>query len=119
MTVDRTPFYWEKVGRSYQYNSAGNNNKADQGLWGKKSNRIRNPYNLILVGDMPAVAYGVDCDPFFYAYWHNKKENGWANILFADLHVNYKHITNKNPETGKREVGYDFQNGPGWTFVAK
>jgi len=117
MPVDRRPLYWEKVGRSYQYNSSCNSNKAAQGLWGKKLGGVRNPYNLILVGGMPAVAYGADYDPYFYAYWHNKKENGWANLLFVDLHVDFMHVTNKNPETGQRGMGYDYQNGDGWTFV--
>ena len=117
MSVDRRPHYWEKVGRSYQYNATGNSNKAAQGLWGKKITSVRNPYNLVMIAGMPGVAYGADCDPFFYAYWHHKKENGWANILFVDQHVDFMQITNKNPDTGQRDVAYDFQHGPGWDFV--
>jgi prepilin-type N-terminal cleavage/methylation domain-containing protein len=117
MPVDRRPSYWDKVGRSYQYNTGGNANRAAQGLWGKKISSVRNPFGLILVSGIPGIAYAADNDPYFYAYWHNKQENGWANVLFVDQHIEYKHITNKNPETGRREIGYDYQSGPGWTFV--
>ena len=117
MSVDRRPLYWEKVGRSYQFNTGGNANKAAQGLWGKKISAVRNPYSLIMVSGIPGIAYGADFDPYLFAYWHNKKENGWANVLFVDQHVDLMHITNKNPETSQRDVTYDYQHGPGWDFV--
>ncbi|MFI4911949.1 MAG: type II secretion system protein [Sedimentisphaeraceae bacterium JB056] len=116
--VERTPTYWYTMGRSYTYNAGGNNNNTSQGLWGKKVTDIPNPSRVIVVGDSPAVCYSGNYDPFMYAYWHNKKENGWANTLFVDLHINYQQMTNRDPETGVRTTGQqDFQHGTGWTFV--
>lgn len=117
MTQDRTPHYYEKTGRSYKYNSDACNNSAMQGLWNKKLPSVKNPYNLIVAGDQALLTYSCGYDPYLYAYWHNKTENGWANILYADQHVDFKQMTNKNPQTGQREPGYDFQNGEGWTFI--
>ena len=116
--VERKPTYWYTMGRSYTYNAGGNNNNSSQGLWGRKITDITNPSRVIITGDSAAVCYSGNYDPFMYAYWHNKKENGCANILFVDQHVAYMQMTNRDPETGIRTTGVqDFQHGTGWTFV--
>jgi prepilin-type N-terminal cleavage/methylation domain-containing protein len=115
---DRKPTYWDSMGRSYYYNAGANNNNIDQGLWGKRITEIRNPSRVIHSGDITVAAYSGGYSPYLEGYWHNKKENGWANVLFVDQHVEYLQITDRDPETGIRKTGVnDFQNGNGWTFV--
>ena len=110
---DELPTLFHTQGISYRYNSSALNNDGIKGLWNKKSSDIRNPSKVILIHEEPFVVYGFNWmgawpQPATYAYWHHKRQLGWANVAFVDGHVQYLQATHNRP---------DFQHGPGWTVV--
>jgi prepilin-type N-terminal cleavage/methylation domain-containing protein/prepilin-type processing-associated H-X9-DG protein len=112
-TFDELPTLFHTQGISYRYNSSAIDNDGTKGLWNKKSSEIRNPSKVILSHGEPFIVYGFKWMgawplPVTYAYWHNKKQLGWANVLFVDGHVRYLRATYNNP---------DFQHGPEWSAV--
>jgi prepilin-type N-terminal cleavage/methylation domain-containing protein/prepilin-type processing-associated H-X9-DG protein len=115
---ERRPTVWDHVGCSYLPNFTANSNihENNEGLWGKKLTRVRNPHTLIMVRDFSFLAYfrspegSYDGEPFGYFYWHDNKENGWGNVTFVDGHTKYLLATQNKP---------DYQNGDGWTFLKR
>jgi prepilin-type N-terminal cleavage/methylation domain-containing protein len=88
-SLDRQPSIWDTWGWSYRFNTEADNSNSPLGLWNKKVSQVKHPYQVVLVHDCPLIAYFAGYDPFEYYYWHNKKENGWANAAFVDYHVEY------------------------------
>ena len=110
---DRFPTVFDQWGISYRYNSGALNNEGRKGLWNKKLTQVRNPTRVVLANDDPFDVYGFNWygawpAPMTYSYWHNRKELGWANLLFVDGHLQYLKATLNKP---------DFQHGPTWTVV--
>ncbi|MCD6174587.1 MAG: type II secretion system protein [Planctomycetes bacterium] len=112
---DRLPTVWEALGTSYYYNCTAIANNGALGVWNKKVSDTKNPYKLILVGDMTVGTYGFGADPFQYGYWHNKHELGWANTMFVDYHSEYIQVHLDDPDNAT----YNFQTGQNWTFLFK
>lgn len=111
---ERFPTMWESLGRSYLYNSSAHANSATRGLWGKKLNQILHPRDVILVMDNSFSCWFLgkkDGKPFYYAYWHDKKELGYGNVAFIDNHIEYKQA--EDPAM----MGGEYQSGVGWTTV--
>jgi type II secretory pathway pseudopilin PulG len=101
------------IGISYRYNSSAQNNDGTLGLWNKKLSDVVRPAKVLLAYEQPFDIYsfnwlGAWPMPLTYCYWHNKKVNGWANMVIVDGHVVYLLDSYRNP---------DFQHGPGWTSV--
>ena len=86
-----------------------------QGLWDKKFEEVRKPSKVILVAGTPAVTYNYNYNPFQWAFWHDRKEPGWANVAFVDNHIGYiqVHYTDNDPLGPE----YTFQRGKDWTFI--
>jgi len=110
---DDLPTTFQSQGISYRYNSDAINNEGTKGLWNKKAGDIRNPSKVILILGDPFMVYSMKWmgpwpQPAMYAYWHNKQQLGWANVVFVDGHIQYLQATHNKP---------DFQHGPGWTVV--
>ena len=106
--ADRKPTLWVTNGCSYFYNSNALNNDAVEGLWGKKSGRVKHPSAVLLAGDWGMTTYLLGNRPFQNVFWHNKKQLGWINTSFVDTHVQYLQMTPNKP---------NFQNGTGWTVL--
>ena len=110
---DELPTLFYTQGISYRYNSGAIENDGRKGLWNKKSSNVRNPSRVIMIHGEPFIVYGFTWmgswpSPVTFAYWHNQKELGWANVIFVDGHVQYLRATHNKP---------DFQHGPSWTVV--
>ncbi|MCZ7638640.1 MAG: DUF1559 domain-containing protein [Verrucomicrobia bacterium] len=110
---DELPTLFHTQGISYRYNSSAIDNDGTKGLWNKRSSDVPNPSRVILIHGEPFVVYGFKWMgawplPATYAYWHHKKQLGWANIMFVDGHAQYLQATHNKP---------DFQHGPNWTVV--
>jgi prepilin-type N-terminal cleavage/methylation domain-containing protein/prepilin-type processing-associated H-X9-DG protein len=106
LTVDFKPtlHYW--TGTSYGYNARTNAYLPTQGLWGKKLFEVIRPNRTVLVRDWSNSAYLGGYDPYFYLYWHNKKELGCGNMGFVDGHAAYIQV--------KRTPSYQY--GSDWSF---
>ena len=104
---DTKPSNWDVYGSSYSWNGDAFNNSL-LGLWKKKLSSVKRPYKTVLVGDGPIGTWSHGYEPFMNYYWHDKKELGWSNAAFVDMHIEYLQFTKDDP---------DFQNGPGWTFI--
>jgi prepilin-type N-terminal cleavage/methylation domain-containing protein len=109
MRIKYEPTCWDYLGDSYFYNSAGLAN-ANVALWMKKGANVKNPTRLILVGDFTLITYFGGYNAFQEMYWHNRKELGWANTAFVDMHIDYIQVTRDNPKNY-------CQQGDGWTFI--
>jgi prepilin-type processing-associated H-X9-DG protein len=112
---DELPTLFHTQGISYRYNSSALNNDGNKGLWNKKASQVRNPSRVILMHGEPFIVYafnwldaGAWPKPATYAYWHHKRQLGWANVMFVDGHLSYLQATHDKP---------DFQHGPDWTVV--
>jgi prepilin-type N-terminal cleavage/methylation domain-containing protein/prepilin-type processing-associated H-X9-DG protein len=101
---------WNLAGSSYLYNSAAINNDGTLGLWQKNRLQVKRANKCILAGDFGIATYwgavNPPYTPYVRAYWHNRKEFGWNNVLFVDGHVDFIKMTPDKP---------DFQNGDNWT----
>ncbi len=110
--MDLSPSVFDTDGSSYFYNCSANDNDGDAGLYRKKSTDVRNPSRMILANDFAFNCYFEYVrwgrNVFQYMYWHDKKNLGFANVLFVDSHVGYYQATPNRP---------DFQRGRDWTFV--
>ncbi len=115
----RQPTDFYALGASYGYNAAPGNivKETINGVpmfWGVAGRRVEEMYkpNEVLVATCGAFgAYGFyesHKAKFMNYYWHNKKEDGWANILFTDMHVDYKKRTFDKPSSFE---------GEGWTQI--
>jgi prepilin-type N-terminal cleavage/methylation domain-containing protein/prepilin-type processing-associated H-X9-DG protein len=110
---DDLPTTFDSQGISYRYNSDAINNEGTKGLWNRKAGDIRNPSKVILALGDPFMVYAMKWmgswpQPAMYAYWHDKKQLGRANVVLVDGHVQYLQATHNRP---------DFQHGPDWTVV--
>jgi prepilin-type N-terminal cleavage/methylation domain-containing protein len=105
--LNRKPSIWDTWGWSYRFNTEANNNNSSLGLFNRNASEVRHPNKVILVHDGSLIAYFAGYNPFEYYYWHNKKQNGWANAAFVDYHIEY--IRASPPPK--------FQDGPNWTFI--
>jgi len=97
--------YW--TGSSYKYNARSNAFSPSLGLWEKKLLDVRNPRITILVTDESCNSYLRGFDPYWSAYWHNKKELGWGNMGFVDGRVAYIQTSRK----------MNYQYGDDWTYI--
>ena len=77
-------------------------------MFNKRSSQINSPTKIILATDIPFYAYFLNLNPWAQGYWHDKKRNGFGNLLFVDAHVGYFQATRNKP---------DYQRGEGWSFV--
>lgn len=107
---------WDATGASYHYNSAAINNDGVSGLWFKKRSQVKRADVCVLAGDFTMTSFFnsslVGKSPYFKAYWHNKRENGWANVVFVDGHVGF--ILMVQGEAFRD--GLNYQNGTNWTL---
>ena len=111
-SVPRQPSDWDALGCSYTYNAAPDN----QFTWGvadKKQSEIANKHRVIVAHCRSFSVWNLYRTyrprKFMNYFWHNKTEDGWANLLFVDMHVSYELATNNNP---------DHMEGEGWTKVS-
>jgi prepilin-type N-terminal cleavage/methylation domain-containing protein len=109
--MNRLPTCWDTLGYSYHYNCSALSNDYVNGLFGKKVSAVQNPNQLMLVGDWTMTTYFRNQNPHQYMYWHNRKEMGWTNVVFVDLHMEFFRMTTPD------DPDYDFQHGPGWTAL--
>ncbi len=119
--VDFKPGFWTAWGTSYLPNpGARGSSYRPEWMIEKKVTIISRPARFVIVGDwsfssVHAAWYGSNSGgPYTYAYTHNKNENGWGNVGFADSHVGFhKSTNNDDPDYPV----YNYQTGPGWTFL--
>jgi prepilin-type processing-associated H-X9-DG protein len=108
---------WDAAGLSYHYNTVALCNNGTLGLWQKKRSQVKRADACILAGDLTMIAYFdpaiVGTSPYFKAYWHNKNENGWANVVFVDGHVGFISMV----QSAAYQNGLNFQNGTNWTVL--
>lgn len=105
---------FRNLGTSYFYNCRDNGEDMSDwhpgSLLGRDYTVIKRQSEVIVLGDPEMNAFWANSDFGELRYrWHNRKSN-YANIIFADFHVNGTVMTWNNP---------DYQNGSGWTFTAK
>ncbi|MFH1707090.1 MAG: type II secretion system protein [Planctomycetota bacterium] len=103
---DRLPTIHHNLGFSYMFNTDACNNSDRDGLFGKNVTRIANPAQVVAATDYSFRVFFGGMNPFQYAYWHDRNELGWGNVLFVDGSVQY--IRQAGPA--------NFQQGPGYTF---
>lgn len=103
-------------GASYAYNWRDNIMRSgwenfNGTINGKGHGRIKNSSEFILAGEyaMHAFAEGGDATWQFRWRWHDAKRN-YAQVVFGDFHAGAIVMTQFQP---------DFQNGSGWTFLAR
>lgn len=106
--IERLPTVFDHTGWSYLYNAAANGAFGGNGLWNKKETDIARPAGVILLNDFSGNVFYGNTRPFEYMYWHNRKNLGWANMMFVDQHVEYLQATVNKP---------NFAVGPNWTFI--
>ena len=70
---------------------------------------VRQPSSVIVLGDPAMISFNRSGGMSSRNWWHDKKKP-FANIVFADFHVEGIVMTGDQP---------DFQRGPGWTFLAR
>jgi len=116
----RTPTYWQTEGRSYRFNTdaLAQSHGCQVGLWNKKAPRIKQPSKVLSFYDQSAQVYYLNWDPFMEAYWHHPRENGWANVVFVDLHIDFIQLSRVNPTTGRPDARHNYQTSPNWTFLS-
>jgi prepilin-type N-terminal cleavage/methylation domain-containing protein/prepilin-type processing-associated H-X9-DG protein len=103
----RKPTMYDWYGASFFFNTSASKNSSIDGLFGKNVSQIPHPSDVVAAGDYSFTsAYFLGWDPFTPAYWHNKKELGWGNVLFVDGGVRYLQVPS---------AAY-FQQGAGYTF---
>lgn len=102
---------YANLGTSYWYNCRDNfensNDLHPGSLLGRNIDTIRAPSEVIVLGDAGAYGFHDPVEKLRFR-WH-KPDQSFANVVFADFHV----------EGVSFDTYSDFQNGPGWTFVAR
>jgi prepilin-type N-terminal cleavage/methylation domain-containing protein/prepilin-type processing-associated H-X9-DG protein len=102
---------YANLGTSYWYNCRDNFEDADDSHPGSLLERdidtIKSPSEVIVLGEPGAYLFHDPVEKLRFR-WHNPDQS-FGNVVFADFHV--EGVTFDNY--------YDFQNGPGWTFVAR
>ena len=102
---------YDNLGTSYWYNCRDNFEDSDDyhpgSLLDRNIDTIKSPSEVIVLGDAGAYLFHDPVEELRFR-WH-KPNQSFGNVVFADFHVE-----------GVSFDGYfDFQNGPGWTFVAR
>lgn len=109
---DRKPTMFDWYGSSYSYNAGanGNNDHGPEGLYEIKMSSVFRPSVMVMAADCSFTCYFGNGRPFEIAYWHNRKELGFGDVLFVDGHAEYKQalLNKSNPS---------YQRGPDYTFV--
>jgi prepilin-type N-terminal cleavage/methylation domain-containing protein len=113
-SVNFTPTVYDATGTSYMYNSMANDDRADLGLWNKKTSQVLHPAKIILVVDRSNSAQYDGAQWFQLMYWHNAKVPGWGDVGFIDGHVQY--VWTANPQIA---VGSPFVRSTDatWSFI--
>jgi prepilin-type N-terminal cleavage/methylation domain-containing protein/prepilin-type processing-associated H-X9-DG protein len=102
---------YDNLGTSYWYNCRDNfEDGCDYhpgSLLGRNIDNIKGASEVIVLGDAGAYGFHDSVEKLRFL-WH-KPDQSFANVVFADFHV----------EGVFFDTFRDFQNGPGWTFVAR
>lgn len=88
---------WDANGTSYLYNATPNGSAWTYGIHNQHERDIVNPFKMIYAGDVSSSdfyaksggSYGA---PTKTTLWHHGSEPGWANLIFADMHIKFTRV---------------------------